>query len=425
MSLHNGVRISLRCCGALATLIAATVLVAGCGSSSGSGGGSSSTSGDAATSAQSSSSGSASANAPNGADPNKVYAPGVPTLAELYKSTEGEPPTSGPPVAKNKTVIFVSCGQASPGCAGPPNEMAKAAKIMGWRYSIVDGALDANNGWATAMRQAIAEKPDAIVVHGINCQDTKAAFLEAKAQGIGVLGIESADCSDPDNPGGPSAPLFTIGNFQFSSSAPNAGAFFQQWGELQAAYIIDATEGHAKVIRTVFTSAFGRHQQQGQDLMLAKCSGCKVLDNVSWVSADSVPGGPLTQKFTTALIQNPSANAAILNFDSTATSAGLGKVIVDEGRSNNMISVAGEGYAAALQLIRDGQGLTADPAHSGKWEAWAAADELNRYFNHKPLVPEGVGFRMIDKGHNMMPAGQDYTPPINYQSIYLKSWGVK
>jgi hypothetical protein len=90
-----------------------------------------------------------------------------------------------------------------------------------------------------------------------------------------------------------------------------------------------------------------------------------------------------------------------------------------------MISVAGEGYAPALQRIQDGQGLTADFVYSADLEAWGTVDEMNRYFNHSPLVPEGIDVRIAAKNHNMMPVGENYNPPAStYQPIYLKSWGV-
>ena len=51
----------------------------------------------------------------------------------------------------------------------------------------------------------------------------------------------------------------------------------------------------------------------------------------------------------------------------------------------------------------------------------------NQHFNKSPLVPEGIGYRVIDASHNLSPEGKDYSPPkslIDLQGIYLKSWGV-
>ena len=356
------------------------------------------------------------------AQTDKVYAPGVPTLDELYKGTEGAPPSSGPPVAKNKTVIFVSCGQAAPGCSVPPTEMKRPTKLLGWNYRIIDGALNANNGWAAGLRQAIAAKPDAIVLHGQACPDVKQPLVEAKAAKIPVFGIVSPDCDDPKSPGGPSAPLFT-GVLKYNDKALNTSGLYKQIGQQQADYAIAATQGKAKVIRTEYQSTFGFYQQEGQDEELAKCPDCKVVASVKWVSADSAPGGQLLQKFRTVLAQHPEANAVIYNFDSTSTSAGLAKALTDTGRKD-VVGVSAEGYSTSLDVMRRSGGIDGVPSYSGKWMAWGATDMLNRYFNGKPMIPEGIGARLVDRTHNLVAQGQDYKPPIDYESGYKKLWNV-
>jgi ribose transport system substrate-binding protein len=396
----------------LAALVAAAVTasaLAACGSS---GSHSGSDTGGAQSAAQS---GAASA--------SKTYAAGVPTLNDLYQGTETKPPTQGPKPAKGKSVIFVSCGQAAPGCAGVPNEMATPAKLLGWKYRIIDGRLNADNGWANGVRQAIAAKPDAIVVHGMNCQDVQQPLEEAAKANIPVMGLEDVDCNDKLLPGGGSQPLFKI-PMEYTAQDKTGGDYFYRWGATQAAYLVDATQGKAKIIRTVYQPIFGAHQKQGQDAVLSKCSGCKVVANIAFGPADQTPNGPLFQKFVTTLQQHPEANAVLMNFDTDANTAGLAKAIVDAGRQRDVTVVAGEGYAAAKQAISNDQGLNAEAAHDGHWMAWGAVDNLNRFFTGQPPAPEGVGFRIIDKGHNMMPPGKDYATPIDYRAAYKALWGL-
>ncbi|WP_166459529.1 sugar ABC transporter substrate-binding protein [Amycolatopsis pithecellobii] len=368
--------------------------------------------------------GGSSASAPTSiapVDANKVYVEGVPSLAELYKSTEGSPPTSGPKTQPGKNVVYVSCGQSAQGCSGPANEMANAAKVVGWNFKIIDGALNVNNGWAVGVRQAIAAKPDAIVI-GMGCADVKQPLLEAKAAGIPVVGMYSLDCSDPKNDGGPGESLLT--EIQYTETAKTTGQFWKDWGRIQAAYVIDATEGKANILRTNYEPVQGEYLKEGQDEVFAKCPGCKIVGEVNWSAADSTAGGPLEQKFRTLLVQHPDANAAITNWDAIATSSGISKAIKDAGRAKSMVSTAGFGYAAALQLVEQNGGLTADLGNDSKWAAWAGVDTLNRVFHGEPAVPQGIGFRLIDKDHNMAPGGQDYQTPVDYQSVYKKSWGV-
>jgi ribose transport system substrate-binding protein len=423
-----------QCMSSIILTIALAGALAACGSSSTKG--SSSSTGSASSSstgsASSSSTGSASAAAsaslqtPLGTVPvDKVYFPGVPSLAQLYKAGETAPPTSSPPIAKKKFVIFVSCGQAVSGCSTPASNVGKVAKLVGWKYAVTDGALDVNNGYTTAMDQAIAEKPDAIVLWGENCSDFTQAVKNADAAHIAVFGAGSDDCSDRYNSGGPGPALYA-GHVIFNPAAPTIGQLYEQIGEEQAAAAIDVSEGKAQIIRPSTSAiSFAQWENAGEDAVLKKCAGCKVLANVSWSPGGQVPNGPLYQQFATELSKYPTANVSLLTFDSMADSTGLSKAIVVAGRNRNMYTVAAEGYAAGMALIRQGNaGLQAEPSYSANWIAWATIDELNRYFNHKPLVPEGIGVRFVDATHNMPPAGQDYNSPINYEQDYKKAWGL-
>jgi ribose transport system substrate-binding protein len=363
----------------------------------------------------------------SGVDPAHEYAPGVPTLAQLYASSENAPPATGPKLPASKSVIFLSCGQASAGCAGPALVMRDIAKQIGWKYKIIDGAFGVNDGYNSGMRQAIAAKPDAIVVHGIACPQILQPLKEAKAAGIPVINIQAPDCDDPKTPGGPSEALFV--NMQFNKDFKSASEFFYQWGFTQASYVIDATQGHAAILRDSYTGSLqGVYQTAGQDAALARCGDCKVLGTVHWVASDVGANGVLNQKFATLLTKYPDANAVMLSYDSVATAYGVAKLIADAGRQMSMVVVGGEGYASAQQMIREGTGITADVGQSAEWMAWGALDAMNRYFNQSPQVPQGIGYRVIDASHNLSPDGKDYAPPnppIDLSGTYLKSWGVK
>ena len=65
-------------------------------------------------------------------------------------------------------------------------------------------------------------------------------------------------------------------------------------------------------------------------------------------------------------------------------------------------------------------------AQDFRWLSYGAMDELNRFFNHQPSVPEGIGPTVVDPNHAGLPAaGQAYTSPIPWLQDYKKLWGVK
>jgi ribose transport system substrate-binding protein len=59
------------------------------------------------------------------------------------------------------------------------------------------------------------------------------------------------------------------------------------------------------------------------------------------------------------------------------------------------------------------------------WVGWAAIDGLNRVFNGKPQVSEGIGNQAIDKTKNLPTATPFYDgnpKSQDYRSVYEKLW---
>jgi ribose transport system substrate-binding protein len=407
----------------LVGVLASAVALAACGSSGSSSSSSTSGGSGGSTEEPATTASNTSGGEEGGSKETTVFAEGVPTLAELYEEAPAEgPPTSGPNAATGKEVIWVSCGMEAPGCAHPAESFEEAAKALGWKSKIVDGKLNANDGYANAIRTAIASHPDAIVTHGINCDEAKTSFQEAKAAEIPLVEASNIDCSDPRIGG---EQLITIGE-QFNKEAKDTAAFYTKQGEHQAAYAVDATEGKAKVILVEFEGLFGKNIGEGQRNVLEKCSECEILETIGFQASEEGPNQQAYQQFNTALIKYPEANAAIFAFDSNVTYTGLSKAVVDAGRAQDMVVVGGEGFSEAVELVREGKGDTAEGgAWDNAWASWGIADEINRYFNGEESVPEGIGITAIDKDHNMPPKGQDYATKVDYKKAYEEIWNGK
>ena len=59
---------------------------------------------------------------------------------------------------------------------------------------------------------------------------------------------------------------------------------------------------------------------------------------------------------------------------------------------------------------------------------WATADTINRLLageTPSQLPNEGGGFQVVDKNHNLPPAGQAPKPATNFQAVYEKVWTGK
>ena len=77
-------------------------------------------------------------------------------------------PTAGPKAVGKKTLVYVAGDMRNGGILGVAQGVKEAAGVIGWDYREIDGQGTVS-GQATALSQAVALKPDAIIVGGSDC----------------------------------------------------------------------------------------------------------------------------------------------------------------------------------------------------------------------------------------------------------------
>ncbi len=335
-----------------------------------------------------------------------------------YKGTLREPEGSPRPAAKGKKIAILSAGQASISSSVPVAAAEAAAKAAGWQTSIYDVQLNPANA-PGLVRQAIAAGVDGIVLQAVDCPGAKGPLQEAQAKGIKVIGIYSFDCDDPvfksTDP-----PLFS-GRVNYGDSVTDYGPFTEKYGADQAKAVIAATGGKAKVV--FFNSptvTVLNYTGKGFKDEIARCAECKIVAEVEFAGAELGPN--LQQKATTALLQHPEANAVKSPYTS-ATLLGIAPAVVQSGRASKLYVMGGEGFAPELDLLRANQGVNAVNIAPSDWTGWAAIDSLNSLFNGTKVVDSGLGWQLVDKGHNLPKSGP-FTPAVDFKAIYKKAWGV-
>ncbi|MEP9362740.1 substrate-binding domain-containing protein [Nocardioides sp. CN2-186] len=290
----------------------------------------------------------------------------------------------------------------------------QAAEALGWKFSVFDGKYEPQQ-YQEGIRQAIAQKADVIWVVSIDCPLVKTALEEAKSAGIPVVGQESADCSDVD----PSSPSYFADNLNFSEGS------FIDWakalGASQAYYLLSKLGSKANVIEVsvaelVVTNAV---HEGFAATMKKECPECKVTDLPIQLSD---MGSALQERVQTALLRNPDANGLAVSYDDLMT-LGVAGAVMASGRNDSLEVVAGSGYPANLQLIRDNGGQDAGYVIDLGYESWTAADMINRLLAGQKQGPSGVGLAVVDKDHGM-PSSGTWKTNIDYQSAFKKVWGV-
>lgn len=379
--------------------VLAAVAITGCGSSS---------SGSSSSSGGSSTAGGASAAGADMAAANSQ-------LAAAYKGHFTQPPTDSNPPAKGKKVWVLSCGEQIPTCVALTSNMMEAGKKLGWDMHLYDGkGVPAN--YTKGINDAIAAGANGILPVSYDCPLVTQALRSAKKAGVKSIPVLGWDCGEL-NPGQPN--LYTA-HLSFGSRYPNQEAEYRASGEDMAAWVVSRTKGKANVLEFANQEFYTlKFQQEAFDKRLKQlCSSCQ-LTQVPYQVIDFGP--KLQAKAKAALVKYPDANAMV---GVPIPAAGPSPAVVQAGRADSMQVIGGYGLSGDTDLVRGNQGLNGIYAQPMGWIAYASVDMLNRAFNGKPQVDEGVGYGILDEQHNLPPAHQGFETNVDYKADYDKSWGV-
>ncbi|HYA74123.1 MAG TPA: substrate-binding domain-containing protein [Roseiarcus sp.] len=342
------------------------------------------------------------------------------TKAKEYIATVTAPvtnwtgPTSGPKAQGKKLVVYVSTDQRNGGAQGAGDGAAEAAKAMGWDFHILDGqgSVPART---SAMTQAIALKPNAIILGGVDAKEQQPVVEQAAAEGIKIVGWHA----------GPKAGVLDGIPQVFYNVTTDP----LEVAKASGLYAVVKSDGKAGVV--LFTDsiyAIATAKTNAEKAAIEGCSGCKVL------SVEDTPIGDLANRMgqlTTSLLSKYgkawtySIAVNDLYYDFSAPS--LVSAGVDPANGYPQQISAGDGSVPAFQRIRQKQYQIATVAEPLHLQGWQLIDELNRAFaGEKPsgYVPP-VHLFTPDNIEKDGGAQNIFDPGNGYKDQYKKIWGVK
>lgn len=328
--------------------------------------------------------------------------------------TTWDGPTTGPKAQGKKLIIYVSADQKNGGASGVGDGAQEAAKAIGWDFRILDGqgSVPARS---SALTQAIALKPDGIILGTIDAAEQAPIVEQAIAAGIKVVGWHAGP--------GPGKIQAVPGVFTNITTDPNEVA------KASALYAVVDSEGTAGVI--LFTDsiyAIATAKTNAEKAAVEGCKGCKVL------SVEDTPIGDLSNRMgqlTTSLLAKYgkawtySIAVNDLYYDFSAPS--LQAAGIDPATGYPRQIAAGDGSAPAFERIRQKQYQLATVAEPLHLHGWQCIDEMNRALAGQP--PSGFVAHVhlfinanIDKDGG---AQNIFDPGNGYKDQYKKIWGVK
>jgi ribose transport system substrate-binding protein len=320
-------------------------------------------------------------------------------------------PTTGPKAQPGKTVVLISEDQRNGGALGVSEGVIEAAKVIGWKLTILDGAgVIASR--SAAFGQAIALKPDIIIADNDDATEQKVNIVKAVNAGIKVLGWHSNVKPGPMD----GVPLFTN-----ISTDPTVVA------KVAAALAIANADGKAGVV--VFTDATEKISVMKSNAMAAnikECSGCTVLEVIDTPLASVSTRIPqmtqsLHQRFGKKWTHSLAINDGFFDFMAptlrAAGSAGSGPPVNISG---------GDGSKAAFERIRGDNYQFATVAEPLSLHGWQLIDEANRALAGMPWSGYVAPTHLVTKDNIGTNGGPNnvYDPDNGYRDVYKKIWGV-
>jgi ribose transport system substrate-binding protein len=331
----------------------------------------------------------------------KVTAPGAPWTG----------PTTGPKAQGKKLIVYASADQRNGGAQGVGDGAQEAAKVMGWDFRILDGQGSVQLR-TTALNEAIALKPDGIILGTIDAAEQAPAVKQAVSQGIKVVGWHSAGAPGPVK----DPPVITNITTDPNDVAKAAGLYA----------VVDSGGTAGVILFTDSIYAIATAKTNAEADAIKGCKSCSVL------AVEDTPIGDLANRMpqlTTSLLAKYSKKWTYgigvndLYFDFSAPS--LQSAGVDPATGYPRQISAGDGSVPAFQRIRDHHyqiGTVAEPLHL---HGWMCIDELNRAFAGEPpsgFVPPPHLFIASNLDHDGGP-NNTYDPENGYRDVYKKIWG--
>ena len=111
--------------------------------------------------------------------------------AATGRSDKCDGPTDGPKAEPGKTVVYVAADLRNGGIQGVADGFKEAAGVIGWDARVIDGQGSVS-GIDSAFGQAMALKPDGIVIGGFDILQNAAKIEDAAKQGIKVVAWHGA-----------------------------------------------------------------------------------------------------------------------------------------------------------------------------------------------------------------------------------------
>ena len=331
-------------------------------------------------------------------------------IVEKYASqvTEWDGPTSGPAAEPGKTIVVVAGDMKNGGILGATTGVEEAAESIGWEVRVIDGAGSVS-GRTAAFGQALALKPDGIIINGFDRLEQAQGMQQATDAGIPLVAWHAGTEIGPMEDAGVFANVTT--DPMEVSRAAAAWAFVDADGAPGVVIFTDST----------YQIALDKANEMKDSI---ESMGGTVLEFVDTPLAEVSQRMP---QLTTSLLQRHGAkwthslSINDLYFDFMGPSLGAAGIAGDGAPVN---VAAGDGSESAYQRIRSGQYQAVTVAEPLTLQGYQLVDEMNRALAGEEWSGYVSPLHVVTKDNIEFDGGPDNTfdPDNGYKEAYGKIW---
>ena len=317
-------------------------------------------------------------------------------------------PESGPQAQRGKSIAFVAEDLRNGGIVGVAQGAREAAKAMGWTLKIFDGA-GSSAGRAKAFSDALAAKPDGLILCGSDALENNAALTLFANRDVPVVGWHAGARPGPID-GTPVAMNVTTDPLEVA--------------RLTAMAAVAQSNGRAGVvILTDSKYSIAMAKAKAMENVIRACRECTVLEVRDVAISESGEKMPAITKELLQRYGKRWTHTLAINdiyFDYSIASL-TNAAIPSDGIS---LLSAGDGSASAFLRIQAKTYQTVTVAEPLNLHGWQVMDELNRLFAGQPVSGFVAPIHLVNADNIAFDGGKkfQYDPDNGYRDIYRHLW---
>jgi ABC-type sugar transport system substrate-binding protein len=295
-------------------------------------------------------------------------------------------------------LYIINLSQALVGNVRIADGAKKAAALLGWKSTLIDGKASPETVNAGVQR-AVNEHATGIILITVSTELIGEGLAAARKAGIPVVSIVSGNKVGPD---GVDAEVSSVEGSRSD-------------GELIGSYIVAASKGKAKVLVLNDVSVRNiRPTTEGLLSELSRCADCEVVDQVKFTAADVTEGLP--GQVNTALSRHPDIDWVTSPYGTAGIFAA--NAIRQSGRPVKLVSNAGD--AANLDLIRKGDVQVAQVDKPLEFLGGLGFYELERVLAGEQPTPYPYIAKILDQSN--VPASGAWDGDEDYLAPFRALW---